>query len=143
MNPSRELDLLIGLKVVPFEYDTLTLKCPHCGHQEPDYVELAMERVEPFRIKCTRIVDLEKNYPCDWRYYSPPPYSTEIAAAWKVVEKAAEGQFIEVYNAVLDPQAKEMDWNCRIGKNGEFEASAKTAPHAICLAALKACGVEV
>lgn len=66
-----------------------------------------------------------------------PKFSTNIAAAWEVVDKVAETQFIEVYNALVDPVTGESDWNCRIGKNDQHEGTAKTAPYAICLAALQ------
>ncbi len=62
------------------------------------------------------------------------PYSTSIAAAWEVVEKFVshgcaawvEGDGHTGYRAGCTSQ------------RGRFEAEGETAPHAICLAALKA-----
>jgi hypothetical protein len=59
-----------------------------------------------------------------------PPFSTDIAAAWQVIE--------HFYRAGWGAGA-EMDGHtgCRAFV-GQFTAEADTAPHAICLAALKA-----
>lgn len=63
------------------------------------------------------------------------PYSTEIAAAWEVVEKLKTP---DVYLEVLSHKG-EPHWVCRIiGGKDPIGAGAETAPHAICLAALKA-----
>ena len=65
-----------------------------------------------------------------------PAYSTDIAAAWTVVERLGDkfnfiGKCADGWNAVLF-----YDGN----SHGEI---APSAPHAICLAALKAVGVEI
>jgi hypothetical protein len=69
-----------------------------------------------------------------------PHYSTNIADAWLVVEKLVK----QCYQFGL---ANESDgkYFCSLFFDGAgtFEESAETAPLAICLAALKACGVEV
>lgn len=61
-----------------------------------------------------------------------PPYSTDIAAAWGVVEKLRERGFGFSLNDgwIAWFLAGRSDWH----------ADAETAPHAICLAALKAVG---
>lgn len=63
-----------------------------------------------------------------------PHYSTDIAAAWLVVE--------HFYSAGWGAGV-EMDGHtgCSAGI-GQFTARADTPAHAICLAALKACGAE-
>ena len=62
-----------------------------------------------------------------------PEYSTDIAAAWEVVEKLQK----------LNPLHIRSDITGRwFVSCGPFNASASTAAHAICLAALKAVGVE-
>ena len=69
-----------------------------------------------------------------------PLYSENISAAWKVVEKVAEigiSTNIEHYGGKSEIIVTMP--NCRGGKVLEAE----TAPLAICLAALKAVGVEV
>ena len=60
-----------------------------------------------------------------------PFYSVDIDAAWDVVEKIGTSFTLERYNR----------WYVEFGDR--YSAAADTAPHAICLAALKAVGVEV
>lgn len=75
--------------------------------------------------------------------YDYPPYSTDIAAAWEVVEKMGG----EVGSPGDGPYQRKDKWAAFIpcpGKdNGGKWGYGDTAPHAICLAALKAVGVEV
>lgn len=59
-----------------------------------------------------------------------PEYSTNIVAAWEVVEKI-KTKFIEIW---YDGKK----WVCEIGVHDHITATAETAPHAICLAALLA-----
>ena len=66
-------------------------------------------------------------------------YSTDIKDAWKVVEKIKG----------MEPQIGWNDeigyWVCTIEKGGPtpgFGYTSKTAPHAVCLAALSAVGYE-
>lgn len=78
-----------------------------------------------------------------------PLYSTDIAAAWEVLAHFTKlGWDAEVQSSgehyddghwvvILDPRYV-SDEKC-----GLIVQSAYSAPHAICLAALKACGVEV
>jgi hypothetical protein len=69
-----------------------------------------------------------------------PDYSTDIAAAWDVVEKMRP-----TFNLVLE--CVSLEYNCHVARPGHLDEKvnvrADTAPLAICLAALKACGVEV
>lgn len=73
-----------------------------------------------------------------------PKFSTNIADAWKVVEKLQkDGWYIELYN-------ENEEWCFDLTKYNEFlsvdrfyRASAEGASLAICLAALKACGIDV
>jgi Phage ABA sandwich domain len=69
--------------------------------------------------------------------YLPLPYSTDIAAAWEVVEKMKVG--IKINGSV-----KGKFQVLLINESGTdtFEGFSNTVPHAICLAALKAVGVE-
>lgn len=64
-----------------------------------------------------------------------PHYSTDIAAAWEVVERVDD-----VFVLAGFPGAP-IGWSATFSV--DFEASADTAPMAICLAALKSVGVEV
>ena len=84
-----------------------------------------------------------------WVAPATPPYSTDIAAAWAVVEAMTDrGAAIDVTHCL--PGWPGEQWWCRIyGGKIEYptpacERSARgvTAPHAICLAALAALGKE-
>lgn len=67
-------------------------------------------------------------------------YSTEIKDAWKIVEKLREVEAaVEVWGN--SPALKHPEpWRCRVHRSAMtlFEGRAKTAAHAICLAALGA-----
>ena len=66
-----------------------------------------------------------------------PRYSTMIQEAWKVADKLrSETQFVAVISG-KGPQGVQP-WICKVNREGSFlEERAETAPHAICLAALK------
>lgn len=76
---------------------------------------------------------------CGWQSYSNdpfPPYSSEIAAAWLVVERLRPSWLIEL----VEVSAPTDEWiasfrNPEAGRHGAG-CCAPTAPHAICLAAL-------
>jgi hypothetical protein len=81
-------------------------------------------------------------------YHWVPCYSTDIAAAWEVVEKMAEITYaahvlckIEYKQHVIGSNSWEVKMSTKIGvtppRNDE-RAEAETAPLAICRAALKA-----
>lgn len=113
MNPGRELDALVAEKVMELKnirkLNTEAIK---------DFVYDRPNLITGLHV----IEDLV------------PEYSTDIAAAWEVVERLAEyhgnkcdldyGEFLEGL------------WTVRFGF-GNDSCSAETAPHAICLAALK------
>jgi hypothetical protein len=72
------------------------------------------------------------------KYSGIPSYSTSIEAAWEVVEKLHlslvwndEGWEVYTEDQVVDHELE----------HGGFAARERSAPHAICLAALKAVGV--
>lgn len=80
-----------------------------------------------------------------------PPYSTDIAAAWEVVEKIGEGFTLgRSWEKWVCTSVPGDMWGCYIDEPGRYEMLndgdyfewADTAPHAICLAALKAIGHE-
>lgn len=65
---------------------------------------------------------------CECHEYDIPHYSTDIAAAWKVVEKLSQiGSVFKDENPF---------WGCALA-SGEI-IQGVSAPHAICLASLKA-----
>ncbi len=87
------------------------------------------------------------SYYCDGpSYFDPPAYSTSIEAAWEVVEKVWGEKWFRLDRT----QSMNDDWRWTAGeveyfmgdnviRNTVYSAS---APHAICLAALEALGVE-
>lgn len=70
-------------------------------------------------------------------YGGPPHYSTDIADAWLVVEKI--DQQVTVTKCADGWLVTIDDYFC----HGGVEIMAGTAPLAICLAALKAVGVDI
>jgi hypothetical protein len=76
--------------------------------------------------------------------WGPKPYSTDIAAAWEVVEKFGHFHIQTVFG---DGSVDSFGEMIRVRLTTEatlqgrtMESIAETAPHAICLAALKAVG---
>ncbi len=121
LKPGRELDALVaekvmGLKIVVKVWGT-GKKYRSFSVGEPDYI-YSSDRPEGELIN------------------SVPRYSTDIAAAWEVVEKL--GQHFQLFS----PTDNRPSWEARF-RDGRFKlvtAEAATGPHAICLAALKAVG---
>lgn len=71
-----------------------------------------------------------------------PHYSTDIAAAWAVVEKLGERFRFEIRNHEgYDWNVYVRPWDTRISMSGE-SVTKENLPHAICLAALKAVGAD-
>jgi hypothetical protein len=69
-------------------------------------------------------------------------YSTDISAAWEVVEKIEN--YFELTKIVIEPTKTKTIYtaNILIGNNS-FRGHSQSAPHAICLAALRATGIEI
>ncbi len=114
MNPGRELDALVDEKVM---------------HEGPcareDYgIGNGFRRCE-----CGAVGRWNE----DFVHYRP--YSTNISAAWQIVEKLKAQDpalFFQLANSI------NRKWECQCG-DGWSESD--TAPRAICLAALKAVGL--
>lgn len=70
-----------------------------------------------------------------------PNYSTDIAAAWKVVERLTSTGFS--ISLVVLTSAAHASFYIPNTRYSVYAASSDTAPMAICLAALKAVGVDV
>ena len=72
----------------------------------------------------------------------PKPYSTDILAAWEVVEKMqSEGWRLDISGSrYFGPNmgGYEVQIVCASGVRGHYSAYEETAPMAICMAALKA-----
>ena len=122
LQPGPELDALVAEKVMEWVrrngswYDTF--RPPYRATQEQGYWVTALRRKE--------IVSM-------FSWFCP---STSVADAWEAVEKLrAEGRWWSIENC-------EAGWNVQTGPTllEQVVAVAPTAPHAICLAALKAVG---
>lgn len=122
MKAGRELDALVAEKVM--------------GITRPEPLASPIDSLsdEAFA-RSTRALLLEH----------PAPYSTDIATAWTVVEKMRE--IDEGFTIMFDKEEKQ--WRAgalwwRGYEQAEWweprSAMSETAPHAICLAALKAVG---
>lgn len=85
--------------------------------------------------------------------FDPPPYSTDISAAWEVLEKAHAMGYVWVVEQasscpfptvhIINPDKTREGKSNLIHFIGEMEKiseEAKSPAHAICLAALKAVG---
>lgn len=70
---------------------------------------------------------------------SVPQYTTDIAAAWRVVEKLSEGNLF-IVSVFRCPTTQPVGYAARFG--GHAVVGQPTAPLAICLAALAATGVQ-
>lgn len=103
MNPGRELDVLVAEKAMGLEVKS-----------EGRYEVGPVYKTEPNAKGFTGEESI-------------PHYSTDITAAWQVVEKM--GIYLDGHGT------KWVAWS-----QGHKGIEASTAPHAICLAALKAVG---
>lgn len=86
--------------------------------------------------------DFLESYGCptcgyDGLYYHPKQYSNDIAAAWEVLEKHIERNWFFEISGNEDGTVQVI-----LGRP-PGTATSKSISHAICLAALKAVGVEV
>jgi len=120
VKPGRELDALVAEKVFgavvswdkyaggnhPHSPSINTPECPSCG------------------------------YDGHWDHDAVPNYSTDISAAWQVVDRLTE-VFADM-ELTVDKGMWECLFDTREIVPEHFLAGADTAPHAICLAALKA-----
>ena len=123
MKASRELDALVAEKVMEWEWHWLP--SGYWLHDRPKGISGAYRKSHESPVEVMNV----------------PKYSVGIAAAWQVIEK-------------WDEQG--WDWEITTGKNNihvwvltdnervfAHRGIAPEAPLAICLAALKACGVEL
>ena len=143
MEAGRELDALVAEKVMGFSDGPHTLyrwhdrkkrerplhgayhEKPGTGWKSPDYTAYVNEAGE--KLFCGKPKDV----------FWPEHYSTRIEAAWEVVEK-----LVLTFELGWLPTDEGLNWDASFGeKRGSEEGTttyAATAPHAICLAALKA-----
>lgn len=121
MEAGRELDALVAEKVMGWE-------------PGPGGIHLFPPKDEPNRKRFTR-------WNGEARVTEIPHYSTDIAAAWEVVEKLGHKFQMFLNTRGKWTEADFVHWPDNL--KGYVAASADTAPLAICLAALKACGVDL
>lgn len=120
MEPGKELDALIAEKI--FGEDQ-TPRDVDSGHTIPHFPKVFIP-------------------------YIPRNYSTDIAAAWEVVNHMRNKHWRDVLTLFSPEQECATPWRAFFSKKfveideDKFE-SGESAPHAICLAALKAVGINV
>lgn len=102
-------------------------------------VDITMKYAGGFLVmrKGERYIDRGQEAKVEDGFMVLPSYSTDIAAAWKVVEKLKDFE-VRVTKTWCET------WNCQTWSNRDIDCGniertdGTTAPHAICLAALKA-----
>lgn len=124
---NRELDALVAEKVM---HDTSN-RCPKChGLKETDVSD------------SDNWIDMRPCRHCDARGWIPPACSTDIAAAFQVVEKMREKGFSHTVTSNLMGEHISLFLEVNKSKHVQSEICV-TAPEAICHAALRALGEEV
>lgn len=149
LKPGRELDALVAENVMGCNVKARIISSDHKIYAtEPGKEEIAIPKWEQtlFICQCTPM----HIHNCDNGQI--PEYSTSIADAWEVVEKITsilhedigpEGQkrMLQTWEFKLSQLG---DWTATFDKTDRFVSYyAETAPHAICLASLKAGGVGI
>lgn len=132
LGPGPKLDALVAEKVMGLVWDKT--RCRVCGWP-----------LAPSREDGCVAGDCSMRPPPRYRVDEPPPYSTDIAAAWQVVGKMREHgyrlslrtwvQSADAMAVFVDPK---REWAAEDG-----EITTDTASLAICRAALKALNVEI
>ena len=131
LSPGPELDALVAERVIGLEHRDWAPYCtaegwhvidsPACFEENPDGT----------------LIDPDEFPSC------LPCYSTNIAHAWEVVAAIAERLGLIGHNGFTlvfsEDCGKNRTWYCEFPEPW-VSAEATTAPHAICLAALKAVG---
>lgn len=123
MKPGRELDALVAEKVMG--------------------LKRSYRKGETIALSAGTTTWIEGDLAVEITGY--PRYSTDISAAWGVVEaKDARLLLFQMSRVKEHPIWKaEFVVTNLFRSDDRFTAEASTAPHAICLAALKAVGVEI
>lgn len=137
MNPGRALDALVAEKVIGWKY--WRSKHGHWIIYAPDgrSLEPLFGNMPPAYNPTTgkKLPDPEWWEGCDDIH----EYSTDIKAAWEVVEKIGTNFFTLSSGFTINHK-----WDASFSvKHGHPKALGDTAPHAICLAALMVAEYEV
>jgi hypothetical protein len=136
MNAGRELDALIHEKVFG-----MTVKKVPAGNYvfRDDLDRFVITEIEEY---VTDMAETDERDACE---FVVPDYSTSIADAWLVVEKMREREAtikMRVYGHRNGTWTVGISWYHVHGHDGK-PVIADSLPLAICLAALKAVGVDV
>jgi len=148
MQAGREMDEVLGkaLGVEPKKdwnvLNTDETATAFCGESRREVENFLTEHLK--RNPDSWLKDYHVGY---WEFYKK--YSTDIAAAWEVVNKLQPDYFVNVINGRMEGEKDGvLGVDVEIGRYGTFgedivsDVCAETAPLAICRAALKALGVE-
>ena len=127
MKPGRELDAIVAEKVMGWEKFLIDQSAPYYSDEDKKRGYFWM--IGTVSVGCTNNDGSPK---C-------PRYSTNIAAAWEVVEKL---------RGVWDIRSMSTTWVVRLSiqvgtSDKRVGAEAETVQHAICLAALKAMEINI
>lgn len=122
MKPGRELDALVAEKVFGQTANGYIQVCPQCGFDFKRGNNKA-----PGRMWC---LDCS-----EWVYSEFKEYSTDIAAAWEVVEELVQDSWI--VTVTQSEFAYSCYLECGPKARGKIEAFGQSPTHSICLAALK------
>lgn len=110
MRSGRELDALVAEKLF-----NLSLRDRLTGEEKP--------------VTATQVLSHFSNIS------AIPPFSTDIAAAWQVLEKVVSRS--RLFDADVSTADGGETWSCSFTCDKTVRAFGETAAHAICLAALK------
>lgn len=114
----RGTDALIAEKVLKLNTPNEDYPCPICGSEMWHGKD---------RARCSVCNE--------WRYSPYKEYSSDISAAWEVVEKLCDENGCDIVRVCKrDPELLRGEWSCNFGLG--FEAFGETASLAICRAAL-------
>ena len=149
MNAGRELDALVAEKVMGIPPLEIIRRANGDFDEIRGWPECPIDQSEEDAYGA-----LDKPGGKNLIFWFPKTYSTSIADAWLVVEKMGSwhGFTFMVFHEKewrRDRDSEALVWRCGWfewgwdGPESRAASVADTAPLAICLAALKACGVEL
>lgn len=125
MKPGRELDALIAEKVMGWTFNHCFEQCSNKAFQRCNYCLETTTEMDPLDPKCLGY----------------KPYSTDISAAWEVVEKFKWIRLMHGHSGYWSVLIRIYSGSSLLEKKEVIISEidrCKTFPHAICLAALKA-----
>lgn len=131
MKPGRELDALVAEKVMGWTNCNPVATWDRWAYGDPgdDWTDVENEWCRGYGVS-----------PYNKYFMIPfPRYSVNIADAWAVVEKMSVQQGFAMADRGLP--GTDVAWQADFALSGPIMG--ESAPHAICLAALKAVGVDL